>query len=555
MNRESQNPKIFLEPNILSKIFIFCIFRFAFFGDLRIINYMGNCIKKLENYFAKHTVPTFRDKPSPVSFNFYDTMCILVISFVSLMIRFWAFFNPYGITSIEIPSQFYIQNQFTYSRNSFSQPLGNILYSFFAAISYNDDIYDINKIELKNYLSKLPNSCGNETIKYILNFLNEDSQITLRAISSLFSSFVPIFLFISIKLASFSRISAFLSSFLLIFDTSMLCEGRFLHPSGFIYFFIGLSLCFLTYWFSLHRNNEKWQIYMITSSIVIGFTVSIKSSAYFLIFIVYFHETIYLFIENDSKLSKTFFKSTLKRCVIFTLPIIAIHLFFCFLQFIFKHQFTFEDFEHQISEKKSLFFTTFRLILNNCIYVQNYNNEINPFIVSKKITFNRSLNSTNPLNWILISKLDESLWTNCNRDFQCERVVFIGNFFIYIFAILGVFLVILFKSNRKYFRSSTFYLGYLFSFLPYLFLSSVLNFNLNTSDYLIPLMFGVACFGISIDIIVGRFGKGFFTIVAISFAIAGFKLWSPFVFSEKLSKNNTKSRLWFDSWKKSFGIE
>lgn len=501
---------------------------------------MGHIIKKLENFLAKYMVTTFRDKPSPANFNFYDTMCILVISFVSLMIRFWTFFNPYDIVSIEIPNQFNVQSQFQYPRNSFSQPLGNILYSFFAAISYNDDIYIMNnKKEIKFDFSKLPKFYNNETLNYILNFLNEDNQITLRAISSLFSSFTPIFLYISIKLASFSRISALLSSFVLIFDTSILCEGRFLHPKSFIHFFVTLTLCLLTYWFSLFRNDRKWKNYMLASSIVIGFSVSIESSSYFLIFIVYFHEFVSMFIENDSKLSKQFIKSILRNYTIFTFPIITIHLFFCILQFLFQFhefQFTFENFEHQIFKHKSLFITTFRLILTNCFYIQNYN--------SRHLS-----NTKNPLSWIFISKLDKNLWNNCNQDLKCERVVCIGNIFIYILAFIGVVLVILLKNNRKYLRSSTFYLGYLFSFLPNFFYRK--SFDLNSSDYLISLIFGIACFGIFIDIAVGRFGKGFLAIIAISIAISGFILWSPFVFAEKLSKHSTDLRLLFSSWKNS----
>lgn len=520
---------------------------------------MGHCIKKLESYLAKHTVPTFRDKPSPINFNFYDTMCILVVSFISIIIRFWAFFNPYNTISIEIHNQFYLQNQVFYSRHSFSQPLGNILYSFFAAISFNDDIYNIsNEKEYKNDFTKFPESYGSEAKNYIINFLNEDTHITLRAISSLFSSFVPPLLFISIRLASFHRISALLSSFLLIFDTSMLCEGRFSHPTGFIHFFVALSLCFLTYWFSLLRNDEKWRKCMILSSISIGISVSIKSSAYFLIFIVYFHEFIYLFIENDSKLSKLFLKSTLKRYAKFTFPVIIIHLFFCCLQFLFQFhhgfQFTFENFEHQILKKNSLFFTTFRLVLTNCIYTQNNNNILNSLSSSEKNNLIQNTNSSSPLSWIFMSKVDEILWSNCNQSFKCERVVFIGNLFVYIFSFVGVVLVILFKNNRKYFRSSTFYFGYLFSFFPYIFLNNILNFNLNSSDYLTPLMFGIACFGISIDVAVGRFGKGFLAIVSIAISILGFKLWAPFVFAENLCKHNANLRIWFGSWKISLGI-
>ncbi|KAK8882587.1 hypothetical protein M9Y10_045229 [Tritrichomonas musculus] len=506
---------------------------------------MGHCLKKLENYLAKHAVPTFRDKPSPVNLNFYDTICILIISFISIVVHFWAFYKPYNIVSIEITNQF-LNNQNNFSQNSFSQPLGNIIFSFLTAISRNDDgCNTYNNYECKDefFFNDFSSSLQNNYQKnQFFNFLNEDNQITMRAISSLFSSFVPPLLYISIKLASFSRICASLSSLLLIFDTSILCEGKFSHPSGFLHFFVSLSLCFLTYWFSLFRNNDLWNKNMIFSSISIGIAVSIKSSACFLLFIVYFHEFIYLFIENNSKLSNQFMKSVLKRYAFFTFPVIVIHILFYLLQLILTiHHFNYKSRNFQSISKQNSLFLTFRLILTNCVL-----SKTKDFTQLKTIK-TKSNHTLSPTNWIFISKLDDNLWIKCNQKEECERVVFIGNLFVYIFAFFGVIIVILAKSNRKYFRSSTFYLGYIFSFLPYLILSKC-HFDLNSSDYLIPLMFGVSCFGISIDVIAARPLKGFLFVIALTFTIFGFNMWAPLVFAEKLGKHNFNLRVWKKAW-------
>ncbi|OHT03346.1 hypothetical protein TRFO_29267 [Tritrichomonas foetus] len=512
---------------------------------------MNLVVKKLEHFFAFTVVPYFRDKPSPVSLNYFDLSTILILLFLSFFTRFWLIFNPQEPVAYEIN---YMNKVFFSQKNDFYQelndfypekrhhPLSSLIIALFGALS------DFN---VSNIYFHVPNS-DEKVPQNQSNFENDNfidgNYISFRVLMCLFSSFVPTLLYIAMRFASFNRIASFMSATMLIFDTSLICDGRFANPNSFFSFFSTLSLCFMTHWFSLFRNNQKWKKHMLFTSLSIGFAVSVKTTAYSLLFVLFFHEIIYLFIEFDCKLNKAFFKATLKRFTILTIPTIVVHisiwiLYLSFLQNsqeLNKNWYNFHSKEAQTADKlhnsikiSNLSpFNTFRLLLSLPSFVRKATHE-------NKLMDNHSPSFPGPSNWIFMRKLDPALWEGTLR-----HIIFIGNFFVYIFAACGVFLAIFYTRNRKYFRSATFVVTYLFTYLSFLFGED----DEPASNYLLPLICGVACFGISMDMMLNSYVKGFIMVVYVSIAYLGYVEWSPIVFGEELSFYQFEKRMWRDGW-------
>lgn len=70
---------------------------------------------------------------------------------------------------------------------------------------------------------------------------------------------VPLFSYLSVRLSGFSRVSGVAASLLLIFDTSLATEGRFILSDGILHFFFcSLHIFVLCYTFSQPRRRHFW---------------------------------------------------------------------------------------------------------------------------------------------------------------------------------------------------------------------------------------------------------------------------------------------------------
>jgi dolichyl-phosphate-mannose--protein O-mannosyl transferase len=66
--------------------------------------------------------------------------------------------------------------------------------------------------------------------------------------------------------------------------------------------------------------------------------------------------------------------------------------------------------------------------------------------------------------------------------------------------------------------------------------------------YIIPLIFGCACFGIALDFWMSDFWKAFVMVLVAALVIFGFSEWAPLVYAKKMSDGEYRSRMWNQAW-------
>lgn len=491
---------------------------------------MSRCLYFIENFLTRKIIPIFREnKPSIGSFSHTDSLLLILITFISIMVRFWAFNNPYKLISLEIPNQFYIKSERSYSRIN-HRPLGNVVFSILCVFTQiNEEYFNSVFNKSSDPIFSTIKTPDNFSEYNFFHFLNADHQISMRIISSLFSSFIPSMIFMTIKLATFSTYAALVSSFFLIFDHSIIIDGRFCHPSSFFLFFSSISLLNIVSLFGHIRYSSIWTKQFFLTSISVALSIAIKRTAYSFLYIILFHEFIYLFIENNYKFTKMFLKSFLKIFSILIIPIISISFIMWLIQFsLVYHDFEFSSSDCQtFIEKSSLSsFQLFRLILTNCVYFEKKKN----------------LNKTGIIDRIFLNKGDV-LFHKYVRPNHHQYVLFSGNYFVYIFVLIGLILAALFKNHRKFLKVATFIHGYIFS----VFWVVITNSH-DLNDYLLPLLFGCACSGVIFDIIMNRYTQGFIMVIVIYVAFVGYQYWLPLICAEEITQYSVDKRIWRKNW-------
>lgn len=169
-------------------------------------------------------------------------------------------------------------------------------------------------IALVSYLSEYKGDIDFEN-NFSMPYLNEQ-YIILRFAPQIFSSFVPPLIYLTMRILHFTSLSSFFSSFLLIFENSLICEGRFILTDGILHFFVALQLLSLSY-----ACQYPSFISILLNGLTLGFACSCKHTAWALmplngIFHMYFiinkyknmsiNQKIQLF-GNDSKKDLRFF--------------------------------------------------------------------------------------------------------------------------------------------------------------------------------------------------------------------------------------------------------
>ena len=336
-----------------------------------------------------------------------------------------------------------------------------------------------------------------------------------------FSSFIPLIFFLVMKLASNGKLVSFLSSLIILCETSLLCNGRLVHPNSFFPVISLLSLCCIIYWFGLVRNEKQWKIFMLLSSISTGIAVSSHKIAYAMIPVVFFHELIYLYIESNYKINKTLAKNIMKRYITFIIPLFLVQGFISFIYHCFV--LSPEQLETIQKLKEPSNFKIFQYLLSIPYYAQKH---------AYKKTDSRVI------DWIFMGKLEPIMWRKNNR---CA--IFFGNIFVYIISFAGIIISISFIQNRRYFRVATFFMLYIFSLFFCYFLED------KTADYyLLPLICGVASYGSALDIFFKPYLKAYFMTISVIISYYGYNRWSPFSYSETVNIYVLSLHLWRNSW-------
>ena len=184
-----------------------------------------------------------------------DVVCIVLVTFISLVTRIWLLWKPEQVVFDEVHfgnfTNWYIERSFFFDIHP---PLAKLLMAGVAKLSgYPGTIVFGGK---KDY------------------FDNETSYVSLRLTPAIFQSFCFPLIYSTMRVMKYKVCTSLTASLVLIFETSLLVEGKFILSDGILHFFSCLAIfclaCFLRY-----ETTSN----LIRSGITLGCAMSCKNTA------------------------------------------------------------------------------------------------------------------------------------------------------------------------------------------------------------------------------------------------------------------------------------
>jgi dolichyl-phosphate-mannose--protein O-mannosyl transferase len=475
-----------------------------------------------ERFLRRYIVPPFRDKPWQIKFTSIDSINLLVLTALSLLTRFHTFWYPSNVVFDEIHfgnfTNFYINHTYFFDIHP---PLAKLLIASLAALSEYDGHIPFGDIFSQPY--------------------PDESFISLRIPPVMFSSMVAPLLYLAVRLASFSRIAAFTTGVMVTFETSMICEGKFILTDGILHFFVALHLAVSMYWYSLERNTTQWTVWLYLSSLTFGCAISVKFTSLSLAFLIGFHELMCLFFENAFKLDGTFYHNICVRALQLALPALVLQaaLWMIHISLLwYAADGQGPDLSETLINVSSDDPNDWRKLLSPHITIRVLE-ILFQIQASNLMNYKSHPFQSRPIDWPLLTDIGICFWSEGGSHVEC-----IGNVFVYYFGVVGVVLVLLGFNKRCYFRAFPYAIGYAMSFLPFFLVPRTVFLY----HYIIPLIFACACTGIALDFWLGPTAKGAFMVVICAIVVLGWTEWAPLVYGRSMVASEFDSRVWNRVW-------
>jgi dolichyl-phosphate-mannose--protein O-mannosyl transferase len=479
-------------------------------------------LRWFERFLRRSVVPPFRDKPWTVTFTTLDSVNLLTLTALSLLSRFHTFWFPSSVVFDEIHfgnfTNFYINHTHFFDVHP---PLAKLIIAWFAHLSEYDGSIPFGRIFAQPY--------------------PDESFLSLRIPSVVFSSMVAPLLYLTVRLAGFSKIAAFTTGVMVTFETSMICEGRFILTDGMLHFFVALHLAVSMYWYSLGRNTREWKVWLYLTSLSLGFAISVKFTALSLCAILLVHELICLFFENSFKLDGVLYHDFCLHAAQLAIPALV---FQGVLWVIHTSLLWYVGDDMPPSLNQTLINESvddpndWRKLLSPNIAVRVFET-LFQIQGSNMINYKSHPYMSKPGDWPLLTDLAVLFWSQGDRWVLC-----IGNVFVYYIALLSVVMVLLGFKKRCYRRAFLFVIGYLTSYLPFFLVPRTVFLY----HYIIPLMFACVCTGISLDFWMGPTFRGMISMLVCAIVVFGYTEWAPLVYGREMSRTEIESRTWNKVW-------
>ena len=164
----------------------------------------------------------------------YDAFYLFILTSIAFIVRLWIIHHPDGPAFDEVHfgnfTNWYTKSQFFFDIHP---TLGKLIMFGIANLSE----YDGN---LNFHSTRTYSSC---------------SYITLRLTPAIFSALCCPLVYLAVRFSGYGYLSAITSATLLIADTSLATEGRFILSDGILHFFCCLHLAIICYTFSIYDCN------------------------------------------------------------------------------------------------------------------------------------------------------------------------------------------------------------------------------------------------------------------------------------------------------------
>jgi dolichyl-phosphate-mannose--protein O-mannosyl transferase len=459
---------------------------------------------------------------SKVEFTTKDSVNILLITILAFGIRLWLVFHPDGPVFDEVHfgnfTNWYSLSQFYFDIHP---PLGKLLMFFFANVSEYDGLLAFAHVRSGRYANI--------------------SYVQLRITPACFSALCCPFAYLTVRLSGFSEIAATTASLLLIFDTSLATEGRFILSDGILHFFSSLHILVLAYMFSLPRGR-RFNVLHVLNGLSLGAACSCKNTAGgLMVFDAYAYFVAFWPLAKISWLD-----------YIFDLGIYGVSLFLlAFAVYCASFSVHFivlpyggHGYGYLPQNMKN------QLLQNsagaNGIWAKRIRK---PGLLYRTLKISWIMHSGNmgirkfhgsqsrPFNWPLLTGMDVGFWGANGQEVKCH-----GNVFSYYFALLGVVLVACNFRSPRYLQALLFVVGWAFCYFPLYLIPRTLYLY----HYLIPLMIGCMAAGAALDICLPDKWRGVAAFWVCFLTAFGFWLWTPFVYGKYMHDRDVM--MWNKNW-------
>ncbi|OHT08990.1 Dolichyl-phosphate-mannose-protein mannosyltransferase [Tritrichomonas foetus] len=452
----------------------------------------------------------------------YDAFYIIILTFIALAIRLWVIFHPDGPVFDEVHfgnfTNWYTKSQFFFDIHP---PLGKLIMFAFSNLS--------------EYDGNLP---FHNTRKY-----PDCSYVSLRLTPAIFSALCCPLIYVTVRFSGFGYISAITAATLMVTDTSMATEGRFILSDGMLHFFSCLHLAIISFTFSLRlQNRKKFAAWHVLTGLSLGAACSCKNTAWGLMGLDAF-----IYIVNFFPLTKIGIMDYLFEIFVYGSTLFLLNLF-VYLASFYVHFIVLPlsgQGKGYLPENMKA-----QLIPLSAPNVSIMGRRIQkPGLLYRSLKLTWIMHSGNmgirnfhgsqsrPHNWPFLTGIDVGFWGGYGQEIKCH-----GNVFSYYFAFLGVVLCAFPYKHELYMKGIRFTIGWMMCYFPFYLIPRTMYLY----HYLIPLMIGCCAYGAILEMILPKKLRGIVAFATWTLAWFGFWLWMPLVYGKYGHDRNIM--YWNDNW-------
>ena len=460
----------------------------------------------------------------PVKLDTVDTFLVFGFTVVSFWMHFWIIQFPEHVVFDEVHfgnfTNWYTKSEFFFDIHP---PLGKLIMFWFANMSeYDGEINFHDDMNGKAY--------------------ENGTYVPLRLTPAFFGAMCPPMLYLSVRFASFSKCAAFAAASLACFDTSLLCEHRFILSDGLLHFFTCLHLVVLFYGLSLERGTFEFWMWQVLTGLSLGAACSCKNTAWGLCALngaVHFIELWFEFWSfSPGLISELIQRGAVLGGFAAFVYFVSFIIHFALLPFHGQGSaYLREDMRQQLIDTSLVGHELWGArVAGKSLVVRSIVLSIVMHTGNMHITqFHPS--QSRPINWPLLTGIRVGFFSlGGKRDVSC-----MGNVFSYYFAFLGVILILFGFKNPRWMMAMRFTIGWAVSYFPFFLIPR----SMYLYHYLIPLMFAIMNLVAIIERVTPRPAVALFAITLLS--LLCFLYFSPWCYGTPCP-NCLSTRVWTNRW-------
>ena len=459
-----------------------------------------------------------------MQFSMIDALLGIIIGLIALSTRLWTIAFPSQIVFDEVHfgnfSKFYILNEFHFDIHP---PLGKMIMGYIAKLSgYKGDI---------NFGRKLGTP-----------YTIQDSYfMSQRQTPAIFSAMVAPLLYYSMRNLDISVYPSFAAGIMIVLDSSMITEAKFILSDGVLHFFTALHI----FAFTLFLRTQD-PCHVLFAGITLGLAASCKLTALGLVAVDGISQVVWIFVCWPS------FIKIFIRAFLLLFPLVVVIILVWVIHFAYTPFTGFKSF--RISKEDSN-----TLIQRDKINSTYFGNRVaGSSLLPRIIRWNLVMNKVNmrsncphpwssqPQYWPFL--MDKMLKLFSSKSDKSKQIFCFGLPAAYYFSTIGLFLtLILLPFKKSNWKNLLLIMGWAVSYFPFLGVPRTM-FHYH---YLVPLMFAVMNLYALVDCMFNnnKKAKGFTITLLLTLNILCFIYFTPLIYGSSC-RNCMDTRIWNNRWLK-----